>query len=127
MKSLVQGHCCSREERSSIFGPAVSHTRRCGGSALITHVVSIAGMHCNNYASVKNYNCQECLFFYKAWQVNNNSNNFILYCDITRMDQGEPGLDYDDPNLNPLVCDICNKSFDSLDKLGEHQKKEHDM
>jgi hypothetical protein len=83
-------------------------------------------MHCNNYASVKNYNYQECLFFYKAWQINN-SNNFILYCDITRMDQGEPGLDYDDPNLNPLVCDICNKSFDSLDKLGEHQKKEHDM
>jgi hypothetical protein len=43
------------------------------------------------------------------------------------MDQGEPGLDYNDPNLNPLVCDICNKSFDSLDKLGEHQKIEHDM
>jgi hypothetical protein len=43
------------------------------------------------------------------------------------MDQGEPGLDYDDANLNPLVCDICRKSFDSLDKLGEHQKQEHDM
>jgi len=55
------------------------------------------------------------------------SNDFILYCDIITMDQGEPGLDYDDPNLNPLVCDICRKSFDSLDKLGEHQKKEHDM
>jgi hypothetical protein len=63
----------------------------------------------------------------KAWQINNNSNNFISYCDITHMDQGEPGLDYNDSNLNPLVCDICNKSFDSLDKLGEHQKKEHDM
>ncbi len=46
---------------------------------------------------------------------------------ISNMDQGEPGIDYDDPNLNPLVCDICNKSFDSLDKLGEHQKQEHDM
>ncbi len=43
------------------------------------------------------------------------------------MDQGEPGVDYNDPNLNSLVCDICNESFDSLDKLGEHQKKEHDM
>ena len=52
---------------------------------------------------------------------------FNIVRDISNMDQGEPGLDYDDPNLNPLVCDICNKSFDSLDKLGEHQKKEHDM
>ena len=34
------------------------------------------------------------------------------------MDQGEPGLDYDDPNLNPLECDICKQKFDSLDKLG---------
>jgi C2H2-type zinc finger len=64
---------------------------------------------------------------------NNNSNNninnnyFILYCDIMGMDQGEPGLDYNDSNLNPLICDICNKSFDSLEKLGEHQKEEHDM
>ena len=58
---------------------------------------------------------------------NHNSNNFILYCDISSMDQGEPGLDYNDSNLNPLVCDICNKTFDSLDKLGEHQKREHDM
>ena len=47
--------------------------------------------------------------------------------DISNMDQGEPGVDYEDSNLNPLVCDICNKSFDSLDKLGEHQKQEHDM
>jgi C2H2-type zinc finger protein len=43
------------------------------------------------------------------------------------MDQGEPGVDYNDANLNSLVCDICSRSFDSLDKLGEHQKKEHDM
>ena len=43
------------------------------------------------------------------------------------MDQGEPGLDYHDPNLNPLVCDICRQMFDSLDKLGEHQKVAHDM
>jgi hypothetical protein len=64
--------------------------------------------------------------FCKPWQIKN-SNNFILYCDITLMDQGEPGLDYNDPNLNSLVCDICGKSFNSLDKLGEHQKKEHDM
>ena len=42
-------------------------------------------------------------------------------------DQGEPGLDYNDPNLNPLVCDLCKKTFPSLDELGEHQKKEHDM
>jgi hypothetical protein len=93
-------------------------------------------MHFNNYASVKNNNNdddgQEFLFICKAWQIinnnnNNNGNNFILYCDIKRMDQGEPGLDYNDSNLNPLVCDICSKSFDSLEKLGEHQKKEHDM
>jgi hypothetical protein len=43
------------------------------------------------------------------------------------MDQGEPGIDYVDENLNPLICDICKKTFDSLDKLGEHQKQEHDM
>jgi len=43
------------------------------------------------------------------------------------MDQGEPGVDYVDENLNPLICDICKKTFDSLDKLGEHQKQEHDM
>ena len=56
-----------------------------------------------------------------------NNNYFIQYCHISNMDQGEPGLDYNDANLNPLVCDICSKSFDSLDKLGEHQKQEHDM
>lgn len=43
------------------------------------------------------------------------------------MDQGEPGVDYVDANLNPLICDICKKTFDSLDKLGEHQKQHHDM
>jgi hypothetical protein len=43
------------------------------------------------------------------------------------MDQGEPGVDYDDDNLNPLMCDLCKRKFDSLDKLGEHQKVEHDM
>ena len=43
------------------------------------------------------------------------------------MDQGEPGLDYDDANLNPLICDICKQTFDSLDKLGEHQKQKHNM
>jgi len=43
------------------------------------------------------------------------------------MDQGEPGVDYDEPNLNPLICDICKQEFDSLDKLGEDQKQAHDM
>ena len=42
-------------------------------------------------------------------------------------DQGEPGLDYNEPNLNPLVCDLCKRTFSSLDQLGEHKKKEHDM
>lgn len=42
-------------------------------------------------------------------------------------DQGEPGLDYNEPNLNPLVCDLCKRTFKSLDQLGEHQKTEHDM
>ena len=46
---------------------------------------------------------------------------------VCYMDQGEPGVDYDEPNLNPLICDICNQKFDSLDKLGEHQKQAHDM
>ena len=39
----------------------------------------------------------------------------------------EPGLEYYNPNLNPLFCDICRETFDSLDKLGEHQKVPHDM
>jgi hypothetical protein len=29
--------------------------------------------------------------------------------------------------LNPLICDLCKKTLDSLDKFGEHQKQEHDM
>ena len=41
--------------------------------------------------------------------------------------QGEPGVDYDEPNLNPLVCDLCKQQFDSIDALGEHQKKYHNM
>lgn len=43
------------------------------------------------------------------------------------MDQGEPGVDYDDSNLNPLICDLCKIKFNSLDELGEHQKQKHDM
>jgi hypothetical protein len=35
--------------------------------------------------------------------------------------QGEPDVDYDEPNLNPLICNICQQ------KLGEHQKQAHDM
>ena len=49
------------------------------------------------------------------------------YVNRNKMDQGEPGVDYDDDNLNPLICDLCKRKFDSLDKLGEHQKVEHDM
>ena len=30
--------------------------------------------------------------------------------------QGEPGVDYNDSNLNPLVCDLCKMKFNSLDK-----------
>jgi len=41
--------------------------------------------------------------------------------------QGEPGVDYNDSNLNPLVCDLCKMKFKSLDELGEHQKEKHDM
>ncbi|HEV8404467.1 MAG TPA: hypothetical protein VGQ13_01045 [Nitrososphaera sp.] len=39
------------------------------------------------------------------------------------MDQGEPGFDYNEPNLNPLICDICRETFDSLDKLGNIRKE----
>jgi hypothetical protein len=46
-----------------------------------------------------------------------------MYSTNIGMDQGEPGVDYDDANLNPLICDLCKKAFDSLDKLGEHQNK----
>jgi hypothetical protein len=41
--------------------------------------------------------------------------------------QGEPDVDYDETNLNSLICDICQQKSDSLDKLGEHQKQTHDM
>ncbi len=99
----------------------------CGGSLMNSSCINSCDAM-QNYAGVKKYECQEYLFICQVWQIsNNNSNYFILYCNIMRMDQGEPGLDYNDSNLNPLVCDICSKSFDSLDKLGEHQKKEHDM
>jgi hypothetical protein len=60
-----------------------------------------------------------------------NTTTALLYVDTYRnenkMDQGEPGVDYSDDNLNPPVCDLCKRKFDSLDKLGEHQKVEHDM
>ena len=52
---------------------------------------------------------------------------YVVNSTNTHMNQGEPGVDYDDNNLNPLICDLCKKTFDSLDKLGEHQKTEHDM
>lgn len=55
------------------------------------------------------------------------SNCLIFWPPSIPVDQGEPGVDYNDTNLNPLVCDICKRNFDSLDKLGEHQKVEHDM
>jgi hypothetical protein len=51
----------------------------------------------------------------------------LIYVNGNKMDQGEPGVDYNDNNLNPLICDLCKKTFDSIDKLGEHQKLEHDM
>ena len=41
--------------------------------------------------------------------------------------QGEPGVDYNDSNLNPLVCNLCKMKFKSLGELGEHQKEKHDM
>jgi hypothetical protein len=41
--------------------------------------------------------------------------------------QGEPGVVYNDSNLNPLVCDLCKTKFKSLDELGEHQKEKHNM
>ena len=34
---------------------------------------------------------------------------------VSYMDQGEPGIDYDEPNLNPLIYDICKQEFDILD------------
>jgi len=36
---------------------------------------------------------------------------------------GVPAVDYNDSNLNPLVCDLSKMKFKSLDELGEHQKE----
>ena len=73
----------------------------------------------------------DCLSIYYLWRIIENSTTALLYVNgylnRTKMDQGEPGVDYDDNNLNPLVCDLCKRKFDSLDKLGQHQKVEHDM
>ena len=55
------------------------------------------------------------------------ANPYYEYGVVDYMDQGEPGVDYDDPNLNPLECDLCKMKFNSLDELGEHQKRKHDM
>ena len=35
--------------------------------------------------------------------------------------QGEPGVDYDDSNLNPLVCDLCKIKFKSLDEASKRK------
>lgn len=34
-----------------------------------------------------------------------------MYLTNIGMDQGEPGVDYDDANLNPLICDLCKKNL----------------
>ena len=52
---------------------------------------------------------------------------FIRYDVPVYCMQGEPGVDYNDSNLNPLVCDLCKMKFKSLDELGEHQKEKHNM
>ena len=58
-------------------------------------------------------------------QFGNSTLKYYIF-PLTNM-QGEPGVDYDEPNLDPLVCDLCKQKFDSLDTLGEHQKKYHNM
>jgi C2H2-type zinc finger len=125
-KGKETGDHCSRRGKSPVCSLALLHDKK-ESNAMITSRCINSCDALQISCKLENYYSQETLFDCKAWQINNNSNNFISYCDITHMDQGEPGLDYNDSNLNPLVCDICNKSFDSLDKLGEHQKKEHDM
>lgn len=47
----------------------------------------------------------------------NNVNCFIISYLITsvHIDQGELEVDYDKPNLNSLICDLCKKIFDNLD------------
>jgi hypothetical protein len=77
------------------------------------------------------------MYFARLQKKNNSKSNLrqflkrvILLFDTVSyiaMDQGEPGVDYNEPNLNPLVCDLCKQKFDTLDKLGEHQKQVHDM
>ena len=64
------------------------------------------------------------------YNIFSRSGRVILLFDTVNyiaMDQGEPGVDYNEPNLNPLVCDLCKQKFDTLDKLGEHQKEVHDI
>ena len=47
----------------------------------------------------------------------NNVNCFIISYLITsvHIDQGELEVDYDKPNLNPLIYDLRKKAFDNLD------------
>src|SRR5918999_3308142 len=120
-------HYYKIKETSSIRSLAVFHKKKQGGALTDLGCIKSCGVLQQLFKHQKLQVPRIPVHWQGSWQINYDNNYFILCCDITSMDQGEPGLDYDDPNLNPLVCDICNKSFDSLDKLGEHQKKEHDM